>query len=275
MRLFQSLMPACACLQKISFVFGSQQREKFLERPPAVANQPNFHRISQSDAHGIDIDLDGASLARLRQEFDVGKAAAGDQKRVAILHNFLGRQRAEEADSAGRIRAVVRDRGFSKQRFDDGRRKFCGDLFQFGRCPQSATAGQDCDSLSRIQDVGGFLQILIAREPGAFRRNIGHMPGDISLAPSIAFGFDFKLLEVDGNAEVRDAAIGQRGAAGQFRDILHVRRAHAARVVYADVLEQLVELHVLLRARVCEIVKLHARDGEHRLPVQFGVVKAI
>ncbi len=52
-------------------------------------------------------------------------------------------------------------------------------------------------------------------------------------------------------------------------------RAHDPVVVDADVDEQLVEFHVLLRVRVDKIVELQAGDGQHGLAVELCVVEAV
>ncbi|HEX3943765.1 MAG TPA: hypothetical protein VHW69_06740 [Rhizomicrobium sp.] len=74
---------------------------------------------------------------------------------------------------------------------------------------------------------------------------------------------------------MRYAAARESGAAGLFGDILHVRGAHYAFVVYADVHEELVERDVLLGVGADEVVELHAGDGENGLAVHFGVVEAV
>ena len=74
------------------------------------------------------------------------------------------------------------------------------------------------------------------------------------------------VLHVDRDGDMRHAAIGERGPAGERHDILDMRRAHDPRVVDGDVHEKLVELHVLLRVGVEQIVELQAGDGEHRRP---------
>jgi hypothetical protein len=83
--------------------------------------------------NGIEIDLHGASLPRFRQKLDIREAAADDQKRVAILHHLLRRQRPEQADPAGGVGAVVRYGGLSEKRFHDRRGKLSGSLLQFIR----------------------------------------------------------------------------------------------------------------------------------------------
>jgi hypothetical protein len=53
--------------------------------------------------------------------FDVREAAADNQERIAIFHDFLRRERAEQAESASGVRTVIRHDCLSKQRFDNGR----------------------------------------------------------------------------------------------------------------------------------------------------------
>ena len=69
--------------------------------------------------------------------------------------------------------------------------------------------------------------------------------------------------------------MGERGAAGELDHVLHVGRPHDARVVDAHVHEQLVELDVLLRVGVDEIVELQPSDGENRLAIELGVIEPV
>jgi len=52
-------------------------------------------------------------------------------------------------------------------------------------------------------------------------------------------------------------------------------RPHHARVVDGDIHINLVEIHILLRVGIDQIVKMMTRDGKHRHSVEFGVVKAV
>ena len=63
-----------------------------------------------------------------------------------------------------------------------------------------------------------------------------------------------RILQVHRKGDVRHAAAEQRGAAGQMRDVLDVRRAHDADAVFGDVGKHLVQLDILLRPRPNEIV---------------------
>src|SRR3954452_9187168 len=83
------------------------------------------------------------------------------------------------------------------------------------------------------------------------------------------------LLNIDREADVRDGAIGERGATSKVSKVFDVRRTHHALVEIGDVHKSLVEGHILLRVRADQIVKLHSGDGEHRRAVELGVIKTI
>ena len=55
-------------------------------------------------------------LAWLRVELHVREAGARDDERVAFLQRVLRRRRAQQADTAGRVRAAVRHDGLAEQR---------------------------------------------------------------------------------------------------------------------------------------------------------------
>src|SRR5437660_3413143 len=54
-----------------------------------------------------------------------------------------------------------------------------------------------------------------------------------------------------------------------------MRRAHDAYVIKGNVDEQLIELHILLRKGVQQVMKLQTRDREYGLAVELGVVETI
>ena len=72
-----------------------------------------------------------------------------------------------------------------------------------------------------------------------------------------------------------DAAVGERRATGLIDDVFDVRGSHDTGVVNGHVHEDLVELDILLGLRGDQIVVLQPGDGEDRLTVQLGVVKAV
>ena len=83
------------------------------------------------------------------------------------------------------------------------------------------------------------------------------------------------VLYVDWHSHMRDTPIGEGGAAGESGDVLSMRGAHDASVVDGDVHVELVELDVLLRIGLEQIVELQAGDREHRRLVELRVIKPV
>ena len=50
---------------------------------------------------------------------------------------------------------------------------------------------------------------------------------------------------------------------------------HDAGIIDSDVFEQFIELDILLRVGIDQIVKLHPCDGQHRRAIELGIVKAV
>src|SRR5215831_4182678 len=89
------------------------------------------------------------------------------------------------------------------------------------------------------------------------------------------FLFDFFLLEVKRESDVRHSVVRQSSSTGQVSDVFHVCRSHNAFVKDGDIHKKLVERHILLRECPDEIVKLKPGDCKYRLVVKFGVVETI
>jgi hypothetical protein len=138
---------------------------------------------------------------------------------------------------------------------------------------QGAAPGQDRDPAALVQDGGGAAQRLVGRQPGATGDDVGGVARHVALR-TVPSRYRH-LLHVHRQRDVGDAAVLQRRPTGQVGDVLDVGRAHHARVVLGHVDEQAVELHVLLGVGVDEVVVRHARDGQHRLAVELGVVQAV
>ena len=83
------------------------------------------------------------------------------------------------------------------------------------------------------------------------------------------------VLDVDRHRDMRHAAIGQRGPAGERYDIGRVGSAHDASVVDGDVHVELVQLDVLLRIGLEQIVELQAGDREHRRLIELRVIEPV
>ena len=196
----------------------------------------------------VEIDLHRARLPGLREELDVGKRGADHQQRVALFQRLLRWPRAEQADAAGGVRAVVRHRRLAEQRLDDRRAQLFRQLLPVPRRRASAPRpARIAIFLPAFRIAGGRCQIVVSAA-GAPLRAARQRYDAACFASSASLAF--MLLQVDGKVDVRHAAIAKRGAAGQIGHVLHMRRPHDARVVDRRHPEHLVEFDVLLRVRV-------------------------
>jgi len=82
-------------------------------------------------------------------------------------------------------------------------------------------------------------------------------------------------LKIDRHRHMRHAAIGKRGAAGEFDRIFDMRRPHHPHVVLGDVHEEFVELDVLLRVGAEKVMELQAGNRQHRHPVELRVIEPV
>jgi hypothetical protein len=123
-------------------------RQQRRQDAPRVANEGRLDRIAQAEALGIEVDLNGARLAGLGIEFDVGEAAADDEQRIAAFERLLRRPRAEQADAPGGIGAVVRQGALAEQRFRDRRAQAFRDGGELVAGPDGAAPGKDADLLA-------------------------------------------------------------------------------------------------------------------------------
>src|SRR5207248_6598454 len=181
--------------------------------------------------------------------------------------------RAQQADAAGGVGTIVRDTGFAQQRLDDGRSPQIGSALEFVSGMQSAGAGKDGDFFAGVQDFCGFIEISFVGQASATGEDVGRMMRNVALAALLLF--DFFFLQVHRNGDVGDAAIGERGAAGEIHDVFHVGGAHDAFVEDGDIHKKLVEGDILLGEGADEVVILQSGNGQHRRLVELGVVKAI
>src|SRR5437868_5226042 len=88
-------------------------------------------------------------------------------------------------------------------------------------------------------------------------------------------GFHRLRLNIDRNGDVGNAVIRQGRSAGEFSDILDMMRAHHPSVVDTYIHVELVELHILLREGVKQVVELETGDGKDGLAVKLGIVEAV
>jgi hypothetical protein len=187
-----------------------------------------------------------------------------------VLEGLLRGLRAEQPDASGGEWGIVRHAILSEQRLDNGCAESVGRLLEFVGRVTRALSGEDRDLLSLVQNVSGLPQLRRIRQSRAARIFVRSMVRHVALG-SFALLY-FHLLYIDREADVRHGAIGERGAAGEVRQVLDVRRSHHALVILRDVHKSLVEFDVLLRESSDQVVKLHSGDGEHRSAVELGVI---
>ncbi len=268
----QSLHALLRALEEAAIGLRPEERQQGREGGATVAHQADLHRVAKADAHGVELDLDRPRLSRLRQELDVRERRADHQEGIAPLHRLLRRPRAEQADAAGRVRAVVGHRGLAEQGLHDRRGEAVGDRLELVPRVERAPPGQDGDPAPRVQQLGGPTQPTLVGQARAAAEGVRRVVLHVARRPRCA---RLHLLDIDREREVGDPAIGERGPAGQVGDVLDVRRSHDALVELGHVHEEAVEGHVLLGVGADEIVIGHAGDGEHRLTVERGVVEPV
>src|SRR5918996_1373267 len=83
------------------------------------------------------------------------------------------------------------------------------------------------------------------------------------------------LLQVDGKINMCDPAIAKRGAACQVSDLFNMGRAHDSRIVDSDIHKDAIQINILLRMRIDEVVIMVAGDSQDGLAVQLCVVKSV
>src|SRR5262249_30305914 len=87
--------PALGFLKKAAVFLALDERKQRSQRVHAVSDQTDVGRVAQSDARRVDVDLHRLRLTWLRIKFEVRKAAARDDERVALFHRVLRRRGAE------------------------------------------------------------------------------------------------------------------------------------------------------------------------------------
>src|SRR5262245_41429870 len=91
----QSFMRFCAVSRKPRSDLRLSRGRSAASVRGAVADQADLHRIPESDAHRIELDLDAARLSGLGQKLDVGERRADHQEGVALLERLLRGPRSE------------------------------------------------------------------------------------------------------------------------------------------------------------------------------------
>ena len=117
-----------------------EHRQEQLKRLGGGAVQVHLARIAQRQHRRIDVDLDRARRAGLRQELGPGKSGADHQQSVAAVHQVRARLRAEQADRAGDERQIVGKDRLAEQRLGDARAERLRDLRSTSSAASTAPA---------------------------------------------------------------------------------------------------------------------------------------
>ena len=139
---------------------------------------------------------------------------ANHQERVARLHHLLRRLRAQKPDRAGGVGAIVGDGGLAEERLGDGRGQRVGRTFQKVRRADRALAREDRDLRPGVQHLGRARELVLVGSR-ALRANASEVcPATLPSTRSCASP---RAPAVDGERQVRDAAVRERGATGEVR----------------------------------------------------------
>src|SRR5207244_5858702 len=95
-------------IQKFSIPVSLQQRKQPLQRSFRIADESNFNRISQSNAHRVQLELNRTRVSWLGKKLDVGEGCSNHKKSVAVLHGVLRRLRPEQPDGSCGVWACIR-----------------------------------------------------------------------------------------------------------------------------------------------------------------------
>ena len=265
--------PVLRLREESPVLLGLHLRQQRAKDAGAISNEADVSRISEPDSLRVDVDLHTFDAARLWIELDVGEAASDNQQRVAFLQRFLRGFCAEQANAADRERAVIGKRALSKKRLHNGRAKPLRHSLKLIARMDGPAPRENANLIALVQNFGCDLQMGLARHMRAFRHVARDVMGDVTRRAPIIL--DGERLHVRRDRDVRHPSIGQSGAASQFGHVFDVGRSHDARVIDADIHEELVQLHILLGIGVEQVVELQARDRHHGGAIELGVVKAI
>src|SRR6185437_11799712 len=155
----------------------------------------------------------------------------------------------------------------------DRRAQPLGDLLQLGAGAARPLSGEDGGLALAGEKLSGALdEVTLGHAPRRLKR-AARMAGHVAL--EAALGLGGLGLDVDGDADMRYGAVGERGAAGEIDHVLDMRRPHDALIEQSDILVEVVLVHVLEITGADQIVIGHAGDGENRRAVDLGVIKPV
>lgn len=141
---------------------------------------------------------------------------------------------------------------FAEKRLDDGSAQQFRDFEDFVARAERTLAHKHRNPLAAIEDIERARNAFLVRHAlavGLCKRHV------VSHIASGWLGlFDALLLNIHGDRDMRDGALGDCHATRERHGVVDMRRAHDARRVDGDVGEQFSEIDILLRKGVDEIV---------------------
>jgi hypothetical protein len=121
-----------------------------------VGDQGHLDRIADAHVLRLQVDLNRPSLAGFRIRIDPGHGGTQDQKRVAGMHDVIGRFGAEMPDAAGGVGRIIGEHAFAKQRFRNRSVQFRRQLSNFVARAEGPLAHQDGNLVSLIDEGCGL-----------------------------------------------------------------------------------------------------------------------
>ena len=261
-------------------IFSRQRRSSLRTRCGSSARSVSFaspismhvRGVADADHVGLDVDLDAACLAFLRQELRVREARADHEQRVAALHHVVARDRAEEADRAGHERKVVGEDVLAEQCLGDSGTEEVGDTLELLGGTAGALADEHRDLLPLVEDLGCVLDVVLLRQDARPAVADARVDGAVGARRRLD---GFHLGDVVRDDDRADTAVVEGDPAGAIDEVPRLRRVHAVLDVLGHVREQDRQVDLLLVVRAERGALLLADDRDDGHVVELRVVEAV
>ena len=144
-----ALHPGLDALAPGPVLLALEVRDQGAQGGGGVADEVDLVRVAHPDELAVDVDLDPAGLAELRQELRVREVRAHRQQGVAVHHQLVARPGAEQADGPGHVGQLVGEHVLAEQRLGHPGAEQLGDLLELAPRAAGTLPGQDRDLASR------------------------------------------------------------------------------------------------------------------------------
>ena len=196
---------------------------------------------------------------------------------IRVSHSSIASTRrsgAEQADTARRVGASVRQNCFSQQGLYHRAAYGLGQLRPLLRGSERPPAGHDRHFGAIVDDVSRLCE---CRARGMAVEGAAQSPLWFGmLAPLRSCRTEPAIPEcLSGCRCVRPPVVRSAVRNRLIHNVHRVRRAHNPLVKYRDIHEELVEIDILLVVHTDQIVKGMSGDGEYRLAIAFGIVESV